>query len=47
MPKHRKSEQPLSERWSAKAKPEVVLRRLREESLEAVSREIQVAAHEH
>ena len=36
----------LPERWSAKAKSEVVLRLLRGEALEAVSREIQVPAHE-
>jgi len=36
----------LPERWSAKAKGDVVLRLLQGESLDAVSREIQVAAHE-
>src|SRR2546428_11504055 len=36
----------LPERWSAKAKIEVVLRLLRGESVEAVSREVQVPAHE-
>ena len=36
----------LSERWSAKAKGDVVLRLLRGESVEAVSREVQVPAHE-
>ena len=36
----------LPERWSAKAKTEVVLRLLRGEAVEAVSREIQVPAHE-
>ena len=36
----------LPERWSAKAKIEVVLRLLRGESVEAVSRELQVPAHE-
>ena len=36
----------LPERWSAKAKIEVVLRLLRGESIEAVSREVQVPAHE-
>ncbi len=46
MSKERESEQPVPERWSAKAKSEVVLRLLRGESVEAVSREIQVAAHE-
>ena len=38
--------QDLPERWSAKAKVEVVLRLLRGEAVEAVSREIQVPAHE-
>jgi transposase-like protein len=46
MSKEREREQPVPERWSAKAKSEVVLRLLRGESVEAVSREIQVAAHE-
>ena len=36
----------LPERWSAKAKTEVVLRLLRGEAVEAVSREVQVPAHE-
>jgi len=36
----------LPERWSAKAKTEVVLRLLRGEGVEAVSREVQVPAHE-
>lgn len=36
----------LPERWSAKAKSEVVLRLLRGEGVEAVSREVQVPAHE-
>jgi len=36
----------LPERWSAKAKSEVVLRLLRGEAVDAVSREIQVPAHE-
>ena len=36
----------LPERWSAKAKSEVVLRLLRGEAIDAVSREIQVPAHE-
>lgn len=44
--KDRESEQPLPERWRAQAKSEVVLRLLRGESVAAVSREIQVAAHE-
>ena len=39
-------EQELPERWSAKAKTDVVLRLLRGEAVEAVSREIQVPAHE-
>ena len=38
--------QELPERWSAKAKTEVVLRLFRGEAVEAVSREIQVPAHE-
>jgi len=36
----------LPERWSAKAKGDVVLRLLRGEAVDAVSREIQVPAHE-
>ncbi len=36
----------LSERWSAKGKAEVVLRLLRGEAVEAVSREIRRPAHE-
>lgn len=36
----------LPERWSAKAKTEVVLRLLRGEAVDVVSREIQVPAHE-
>ncbi len=36
----------LPERWSAKAKMEQVLRLLRGEAVDAVSREIQVPAHE-
>jgi transposase len=39
-------EQATPERWSAKAKTEVVLRLFRGESVEAVSREIQVPVHE-
>lgn len=39
-------ESELPERWSAKAKAEVVLRLLRGEAVEAVSREVQVPAHE-
>ncbi len=46
MSKERESEQALPERWSAKAKTEMVLRLFRGESVDAVSREIQVAAHE-
>jgi len=36
----------LPERWSARAKTDVVLRLLRGEGVEAVSREVQVPAHE-
>ena len=36
----------LPERWSAARKPELVLRLLRGEALDAVSRESQVPAHE-
>jgi transposase len=36
----------LPERWSAQRKTEVILRLLRGESLDAVSRESQVPAHE-
>lgn len=36
----------LPERWSAKAKTEAVLRLLRGEGVEAVSRELAVPAHE-
>jgi uncharacterized ferritin-like protein (DUF455 family) len=36
----------VPERWSAKAKADVVLRLMRGESVEAVSREVQVPAHE-
>ena len=36
----------LPERWSAKAKMEQVLRLLRGEAVDAVSREVQVPAHE-
>jgi hypothetical protein len=46
MSKERESEQALPERWSAKAKSEIVLRLFRGESVEAVSREIQVPGHE-
>ncbi len=46
MSRERESEQSLPERWSAKAKSEVVLRLFRGESVDEVSREIQVSAHE-
>ena len=46
MSKAQEGEESLPERWSAKAKSEVVLRLLRGERVDAVSREIQVAAHE-
>ncbi len=46
MSKGRESEQALPERWSAKAKTEVVLRLFRGERVDAVSREIQVPVHE-
>ncbi len=46
MSKEREQENALPERWSAKAKSEVVLRLFRGESVEVVSREIQVPAHE-
>jgi hypothetical protein len=36
----------LPERWSAKAKSAVVMRLLRSEGVDAVSREVQVPAHE-
>ena len=36
----------VCERWSAKAKADVVLRLLRGERVDTVSREIQVPAHE-
>jgi hypothetical protein len=36
----------LLERWSAKAKTDVVLRLFRGESMDTVSRELQVPAHE-
>jgi len=39
-------EQATPERWSAKAKTEAILRLFRGESVEAVSREIQVPVHE-
>ncbi len=46
MSKEREPDQTLPERWSAKAKSDVVLRLFRGEAVDAVSREIQVAAHE-
>ena len=46
MSKERDSENSLPERWSAKAKSEVVLRLFRGESVDEVSREIQVPVHE-
>jgi len=39
-------EQPFPERWSAKAKIEVILRVFRGESVDAVSRDVQVPVHE-
>ena len=44
MSKERESDQALPERWSAKAKSDVVLRLFRGERFEGVSREIQVPA---
>ena len=46
MSKEREAEKTLPERWSAKAKSEVVLRLFRGESVDSVSREIQVSVHE-
>ena len=46
MSKERGSEPALPERWSSKAKSEIVLRLFRGESVDAVSREIRVPAHE-
>lgn len=46
MSKERGVENSLPERWSAKAKSEVVLRLFRGESVDEVSREIQVPVHE-
>ncbi len=46
MSKEREPENAVPERWSAKAKSEVVLRLFRGESVDAVSREVQVSAHE-
>ena len=42
MSKEREVEKALPERWSARAKSEVVLRLFRGESVDEVSREIQV-----
>ena len=41
-----RDEQATPERWSAKAKTEVILRLFRGEGVDAVSREIQVPVHE-
>jgi transposase-like protein len=46
MTEDRESDRVLPERWSAKAKSEVVLRLFRGESVGEVSREIQVPVHE-
>ena len=46
MSKEREAEQALPERWSARAKSEVVLRLFRGESVDDVSRAIQVSVHE-
>ncbi len=46
MSKERGSEKALPERWSARAKSEVVLGLFRGESVDDVSREIQVSVHE-
>ena len=46
MSKEQEVENSLPERWSGKAKSEVVLRLLRGESVDEVSREIQVPVHE-
>ncbi len=46
MSKERESAKALPERWSAKAKSEVVLRLFRGESVDEVSREIQMPVHE-
>ncbi len=46
MSKERETERVLPDRWSAKAKSEVVLRLFRGESVDEVSREIQVSVHE-
>jgi transposase len=46
MSKEQEVESTVPERWSARAKSEVVLRLFRGESVDAVSREIQVPVHE-
>ena len=46
MSKEREAEKAPPERWSARAKSEVVLRLFRGESVDLVSREIQVPVHE-
>ena len=46
MSKEREAEKALPERWSARGKSEVVLRLFRGESVDDVSREIQVSVHE-
>ena len=46
MSKEREAEKTLPERWSAKAKSEVVLRLFRGERVDEVSRDIQVSVHE-
>jgi transposase len=45
-PSHTTSEPELPERWSVQRKSELVLRLLRGDALDAVSRESQVPAHE-
>ena len=42
----KQAEQTPPERWSARAKTEVILRLFRGESVDTVSRELQVPAHE-
>lgn len=46
MSKPNEGAKPVPERWSARAKSEVVLRLFRGEAVEAVSRDIQVPVHE-
>lgn len=46
MSKEAESGNGVRERWSARAKADVVLRLMRGESVDTVSREIQVTAHE-